>query len=231
LSEPSEAQDRPGEAARLALHGGPLARWLAPTSQSRLERIACSDVDPRLWPDPPDSDSDLLALTRSIRQRGIVEPLLLRPIDGGRFEVVLGARRLEVARRLGLADVPAIVRELDEAEAALMAVWNALPRLQPGQTVEVAARLIGVGVSEAEIALLLAGAEPIATPGPPEEWPLRADVAPLRFAGSMTPVHQLLDALGGERRAALAALGGVDVARLAGAALRQRRGTASRRPG
>ena len=113
MSEPSEVEVPPGDPTRLALPAGPLARWLAPTSQSRLERIPCSDVDTRPWPDPP--GGDLLALTRSIRHRGIVEPLLLRPIESSRFQVVLGARRLEVARRLGLPEVPAIVRELDEA--------------------------------------------------------------------------------------------------------------------
>ncbi len=214
MSEPSATEGGPDDSTRLALRGGPLARWLAPTSQSRLERIACSDIDNRPWPDPP--GGDLLALTRSIRHRGIVEPLLLRPVEGARFQVVLGARRLEVARRLGVAEVPAIVRELDEAEATLVAVWNALPRLQPGQMIEVAARLIAAGVTEAEIALLLATGDPEALPGPPRDWPLRADSVPLRFAGSMTPVRHLLDALGLERRAALAALGGVDAARLAG---------------
>jgi hypothetical protein len=158
----------------------------------------------------------LLALTRSIRHRGIVEPLLLRPTEGSRFQVVLGARRLEVARRLGLTEVPAIVRELDEAEATLVAVWNALPRLQPGQMIEVAARLTAAGVTEAEIALLLASGDPETLPGPPRDWPLRADSVPLRFSGSMTPVHRLLDALGPERKAALSALHGVDPARLAG---------------
>jgi ParB-like chromosome segregation protein Spo0J len=181
-----------------------------------LERIACRDIDTRPWPDPPDLGSDLLALTRSVRQRGIVEPLLLRPIEETRFQVVLGARRLEVARRLGMAEVPAIVRELDDAEATLVAVWNALPRLQARQTIEVAARLIAAGVSEAEIALLLATADSQAVPEPPREWPLRADSAPLRFAGAMTPIHQLLEALGLERRAALSALHGVDPTRLAG---------------
>lgn len=214
MSDPSEVEGTPSDAASLALHAGPLARWLAPTSQSRLERIPCSDVDTRPWPDPP--GGDLLALTRSIRHRGIVEPLLLRPTEGSRFRVVLGARRLEVARRLGLTEVPAIVRELDEAEATLVAVWNALPRLQPGQMIEVAARLTAAGVTEAEIALLLASGDPETLPGPPRDWPLRADSVPLRFSGSMTPVHRLLDALGPERKAALSALHGVDPARLAG---------------
>jgi hypothetical protein len=214
VSDPSEVEGTPSESARLALHAGPLARWLAPTSQSRLERIPCREVDTRPWPDPP--DGDLLALTRSIRHRGIVEPLLLRPIEDSRFQVVLGARRLEVARRLGLTEVPAIVRELDEAEATLVAAWNALPRLQPGQMVEVAARLTTAGVTEAEIALLLASGDPETLPGPPGDWPLRADSVPLRFAGSMSPVYRLLDALGPERSAALSALHGVDPARLAG---------------
>ncbi len=214
MSDPSEVEIPPDDPTRLALHAGPLARWLAPTSQSRLERIPCSEVDTRPWPDPP--GGDLLALTRSIRHRGIVEPLLLRPIEGSRFQVVLGARRLEVARRLGLPEVPAIVRELDELEATLVAVWNALPRLRPGQMIEVAARLTGAGVTEAEIALLLASGDPETLPGPPRGWPLRADSVPLRFSGSMTPIHDLLDALGPERSAALAALHGADPARLAG---------------
>lgn len=214
MSDPSAAEGVPDDSTRLALRGGPLARWLAPTSQSRLERIACGDIDNRPWPDPP--GGDLLALTRSIRHRGIVEPLLLRPVEGARFQVVLGARRLEVARRLGVAEVPAIVRELDEAEATLLAVWNALPRLQAGQMIEVAARLIAAGVTEAEIALLLAAGDPETLPGPPHDWPLRADAVPLRFAGAVTPVHHLLDALGLQRRTALAALGGVDAARFAG---------------
>lgn len=218
MSDPSEAPDAPGEAARLGLHAGPMVRWLAPTSQSRLERIACADIDTRPWPEPPGSGADLVALTRSLRQRGIVEPLLLRPLQAGRFEVVLGARRLEAARRLGMTDVPAIVRELDETEAVLVAVWNALPRLRSGQMIEVAAHLIAAGVSEPEIALLLAAQDTEAAP-PAREWPLQADSTPLRFAGSVSPVHALLDALGGERRPALAALRGVDPGRLAGSAV------------
>ena len=218
MSDPSEAADAPGEAARPGLHAGPLARWLAPTSQSRLERIACSDIDARPWPEPPGTGGDLIALTRSVRQRGIVEPLLLRPLQAGRFEVVLGARRLEAARRIGMTEVPAIVRELDETAAVLVAVWNALPRLRGGQMIEVAARLIAAGVSEPEIAMLLAAKDTEADK-PVGEWPLRADSTPLRFAGSVSPVHGLLEALGEDRRPALAALRGVDPGRLAGPAV------------
>ncbi|MGA9113383.1 MAG: ParB N-terminal domain-containing protein [Candidatus Dormiibacterota bacterium] len=231
MSDPSEAPDAPGEPARLGLHAGPLARWLAPTSQSRLEHIACSDIDTRPWPEPPGTRGDLIALTRSVRQRGIVEPLLLRPLQAGRFEVVLGARRLEAARRLGMTEVPAIVRKLDETEAVLVAVWNALPRLRGGQMIEVAAHLIAAGVSEPEIALLLSAQDGEAAATPTREWPLRADSTPLRFAGSVSPVQGLLDALGAERRPALAALRGVDPGRLARLPVSADPGQPHRHPG
>ena len=212
MSEPTGAEVPSVGAAHPALRAGALARWLAPTSESRLERIPLGDIEARSWPEPA-ATADLPALSRSIRQRGIVEPLLLRPVAGARLQVVLGARRLEAARTVGLTHVPAIVRELDEAEAVLIAAWNALPRL--GSLVEVAARLAAAGVTDAEIALLLGSAACPAPAEPPEAWPLRSGSAPLRFAGAATPIQALLAALGSQRSFALAALLGVDHARLA----------------
>lgn len=212
MSEPTGAEIPSVGQAHPALRASPLARWLAPTSESRLERIPCADIEARSWPEPA-TGADLPALRLSIRQRGIVEPLLLRPLPGARFQVVLGARRLEAARALGLTHVPAIVRELDEAEAALVAIWNALPRL--GGLVEAAARLAAAGASDSEIALLLGSTTSPAAAAPPADWPLRSGSAPLRFAGAATPVHALLDAVGSHRSSSLAALLGVDHARLA----------------
>jgi len=204
------AEEPEAAAGRLALQAGPLARWLTPTAESRVERIGCGDIDPRPGEDPDPADA-LLALRRSVHLRGIVEPLLLRPLDRGRFQVVLGARRLQVARLLGLSTVPAIVRELDDAEAALLAAWGTLPRLRPGQLAQVADRLSATGVSDSEVALLLAAPGSERAPDAPR---LFAGSAPLRFAGGATPVHRLLDALGATRASALGALRGVDPERL-----------------
>jgi ParB family chromosome partitioning protein len=54
------------------------------------------------------SDELMESLVQSIKAIGILEPLLVRPVDDGRFEVVAGHRRLKAARIAGLADVPTI---------------------------------------------------------------------------------------------------------------------------
>jgi ParB family chromosome partitioning protein len=62
-------------------------------------------------------------LAASIRERGILQPLLLRPRHGGRYEIVAGERRWRAAGMAGLHEVPAVVKELDDAqvfEAALI---------------------------------------------------------------------------------------------------------------
>ena len=119
----------------------------------------------------------------------------------------------------------------DETEAVLVAVWNALPRLRGGQMIEVAAHLIAAGVSEPEIALLLSAQDGEAAATPAREWPLRADSTPLRFAGSGTPVHGLLEALGAQRRPALGALRGIEPGQFAELPLAADPGRPPRHPG
>ncbi len=209
MSEP--ARPRPEDAA--ALRASPLGRWLAPTSESRIERIPCRAIDNRVWPPATSRDDLMVALCQSVRERGVVEPLLLRPEAGGRFSVVLGARRLVAARAAGLGEVPAIVRELDDAEATLLAAWSALPRTSPRDGVELAARLTAAGVGDAEAAALLTalGAPARITPERvPQPWRLVGSSRGLRFAGAATPVHTLLDGLGERRATALRALSGID---------------------
>ncbi|HYA00655.1 MAG TPA: ParB N-terminal domain-containing protein [Candidatus Binatia bacterium] len=210
MSDAVHDPDPNDAAARALLRTTPLARWLAPTSESRLERIACRDIEPRPWPAPAGLDDELVALVLSVRQRGVVEPVLLRPLEGSRFQVVLGARRMEAARRCGLTEVPAIVRDLDEAEATLLAAWSVMPRMRAGEILEVASRLTAAGVSDAEIAVLL-GADPRAHPASPDPGcSLIGGGAPLRFAGAATPVQLLLSALGERGGTTLACLGGVE---------------------
>ncbi|WP_448586405.1 ParB/RepB/Spo0J family partition protein [Thermaurantiacus sp.] len=68
-------------------------------------------------------EAALEELAQSIRTQGILQPLLLRPRGEGRYEIVAGERRWRAAQRAGLAEVPAIVRALDDRqvfEAALI---------------------------------------------------------------------------------------------------------------
>jgi ParB family chromosome partitioning protein len=61
-------------------------------------------------------ETELAELADSIRARGVLQPILVRPIIGGRFEIVAGERRWRAAQRVGLHVIPAVVRELNEVE-------------------------------------------------------------------------------------------------------------------
>lgn len=112
---------REDEALRQQALGGALAKWLAPTAESRVEKIPTAEIRDRLWALPDDSDDAVL--TESIRRRGIVNPLLLRHHPSGGFELVCGARRLRVAHLLLMESVPAIVRDLDDSSALLLTLF------------------------------------------------------------------------------------------------------------
>lgn len=62
------------------------------------------------------------ALKASITRDGFLAPVLVRPAEGGRFEVLSGNHRVMAARELGLERVPAVVREIDDQAAARIAV-------------------------------------------------------------------------------------------------------------
>lgn len=66
-------------------------------------------------------------LKQSISKNGILQPLLLRP-RGERFEVIAGNRRLQVARNLGLDQVPALLRDASDAETAVFRFEENLKR-------------------------------------------------------------------------------------------------------
>jgi ParB family transcriptional regulator, chromosome partitioning protein len=61
-------------------------------------------------------EESLAALARSIREVGVLQPVVVKPRDGG-YELVAGERRLRAARLAGLATIPAIVREGDDTES------------------------------------------------------------------------------------------------------------------
>ncbi len=61
-------------------------------------------------------DGSLEALALSIREVGVLQPIVVRQVGGG-YELIAGERRLRAARRAGLATVPAVVRESDDADS------------------------------------------------------------------------------------------------------------------
>lgn len=86
-------------------------------SSGGLREVEVAAIRPNQYQPREHFDEELLqALTESIREVGILQPILVRPI-GDEFELIAGERRWRAARRLGLARIPALVRESNDAAA------------------------------------------------------------------------------------------------------------------
>ena len=79
-------------------------------------------------PQPRKRFENLEALAESIREKGVLQPLLVRPLGDGRDALVAGERRYRAARMAGLSEVPVRVVELSEKEARLLALVENLQR-------------------------------------------------------------------------------------------------------
>ena len=73
-------------------------------------------------------DEKMDELVESIRQQGILSPVLVRPLENGRYEMISGHRRLHAASIVGLKKIPAIVRDLNDDEAVIAMVNANLQR-------------------------------------------------------------------------------------------------------
>ncbi len=74
------------------------------------------------------NEEALQELALSIREFGVIQPLLVRSISGGVYELVAGERRLRASKLAGLVHVPVIVKELDDKEMAELAMIENLQR-------------------------------------------------------------------------------------------------------
>jgi ParB family chromosome partitioning protein len=62
-------------------------------------------------------EDSLQELAQSIKERGVLEPIVVRPKDG-KYEIVMGERRCRAARMAGLSEIPAVVREMSDEDVA-----------------------------------------------------------------------------------------------------------------
>jgi ParB family chromosome partitioning protein len=89
-------------------------------------------------------DASLAELAESIRAQGVMQPILVRPVDGGRFEIIAGERRWRAAQRAGLKQIPALVRDVPDQAALALALIENIQRedLNPLEEAQGIARLI-----------------------------------------------------------------------------------------
>src|SRR5689334_11267886 len=86
-------------------------------------------IDPNPWQPRQHADPERLAELRAdIAARGILQPLVVRPHGEDRYQVVAGERRYQAAGLAGLAGLPCIIREVDDAEAQAIALVENLQR-------------------------------------------------------------------------------------------------------
>ena len=81
-----------------------------------IDRLSPNDLQPRMQFD----DEKLEELAGSIKAKGIIQPILVRPIAGGAYRIIAGERRWRAAQRAGLLKVPVVVREIAEGDQQLL---------------------------------------------------------------------------------------------------------------
>ena len=100
---------------------------IAAKSRSIGRTIPVTSIYPN--PEQPRSEfGDLTELTESIREKGVLEPLLVRPDEDGRFMIIAGERRWRASQLAGLSEVPCIEMKVDEKALAEIALIENLQR-------------------------------------------------------------------------------------------------------
>jgi len=101
----------------------------AAPSGDQLQTIAIDRLRPGKYQPRTRMDAESLAeLAASIREQGIMQPILVRPVDGGRFEIVAGERRWRAAQQAGLRDIPALVKNVPDQSALAVALIENIQR-------------------------------------------------------------------------------------------------------
>ena len=100
-----------------------------PGTDGRLIQLHISDIEPnRKQPRKHFDENALMELAESIGMHGLLEPIAVRKKENGYYEIIAGERRWRASRMAGLNTIPAIVKEIGDEEAALLALIENLQR-------------------------------------------------------------------------------------------------------
>ena len=131
----SEDRDLPAIISLLTPdHGHPLGVRNVP-----VDRIEPNPAQPRMIIDP----AALRELAASVREHGVLQPVLVRPLDDGRYQLIAGERRWRAARLAQQATVPAMIEEIDDDTALEISIIENLQRedLSPLEEAEMYRRM------------------------------------------------------------------------------------------
>ncbi|KAA0891018.1 ParB/RepB/Spo0J family partition protein [Pusillimonas sp. ANT_WB101] len=115
-----------GEDAKVINTLGKPASEPTQPSALKLTMLQAGKYQPRTRMD----EGALAELADSIRTQGVMQPILVRPLDGksGKYEIIAGERRFRAAKLAGLKEVPVLVREVADENAAIMALIENIQR-------------------------------------------------------------------------------------------------------
>ncbi len=100
-----------------------------PSDDAALRELLVSQIEPNQHQPRGHFDEEaLVSLTDSIRELGVLQPILVRPAGIDRYELIAGERRWRAAKRAGLQTVPAVVRKIDETASLEQALVENLHR-------------------------------------------------------------------------------------------------------
>jgi ParB family chromosome partitioning protein len=117
VTQPTAPQATAGAPAATSNDAGP--RGLA------IDLVQRNPQQPRKHFD----EAELNDLASSIKSHGVLQPILVRPIPGGKYEIVAGERRWRAAQKAGLHSIPAVIRELNEVEVLEIAIVENVQRM------------------------------------------------------------------------------------------------------
>lgn len=139
---------------------------LLPVPGARLAHLNPADIVPNaVQPRTVFDESDLSELIHSIREVGVLQPIVVRPLleQPGKYELVMGERRLRASKAVGLTSIPAVVRETADVDMLRDALLENLHRAQLNPLEEASAYqqlLADFGITQDELATRIGRSRP-----------------------------------------------------------------------
>jgi ParB-like nuclease domain len=165
-----------------------MEQWLAPSTSTAIDQVEVETIDDG-WEPERVGQAPLDATIAAIQAVGVVEPVLLRPRTSGRFEVVTGHRTVAAARAAGMARVPAVVKELDDAGALMALVFDgsASGQVTPDGAAELRRRMLEAGAGAEDVEDVMAAVAVAEAPAVPEPAVPAEAAAPVPEAAEISP--------------------------------------------
>ena len=143
---------------------GPATAEVAMVEGARFAELPIDAIVPNhAQPRQVFDEEALKELEDSLREVGLLQPIVVRPLDGGRYELIMGERRWRAAQRVGLTEIPAIVRDTPDTAMLRDALLENLHRSQLNPLEEAAAYqqlLADFGATHEELALRIGRSRP-----------------------------------------------------------------------